>query len=507
MRRIAVFLLAIGSSFLFIVGLALAVEGDDPPVSSSTANHAEFEELAGPFEQPQDVTAACLACHNEAAAQVMSSIHWTWETEDPVTGELSGKRNVVNNYCVAVESNEPRCTSCHVGYGWRDTDTFDFAAENNVDCLVCHDTTGTYEKFPTGGGMPVAETTEFGGRTWEPPDFAFVAQNIGATSRETCGSCHFTSGGGDAVKHGDMDTSLTNPDYALDVHMSPDGADFTCATCHAAGAHQVAGGRYQITVRDEHGLDYPGHDDGNPATCESCHDLAPHDPSMTVDGQEDGGEDLNEHVDYIACQTCHIPEYARAQGTKMTWDWATAGERNEDGSIMITRDEETGKILYDSRKGTFTWEANVVPEYLWLNGEFDFATLGEEIDPTGPVYINEPGLDDRDGKIYPVKRFIGWQPYDTVNNTLIVPHLFPYGPDDQRAFWRAWDFDLAYEAGMEDAGLDYSGEYDYVETTMFWPITHMVAPASDALTCTSCHVDEGGRMANVDGVRMDALRE
>ena len=34
---------------------------------------------------------------------------------------------------------------------------------------------------------------------------------------------------------------------------------------------------------------------------------------------------------------------------------------------------------------------------------------------------------------------------------------------------------------------------------MVWPITHMVAPKEDALSCTQCHSD-GGRLKDVNGV-------
>ncbi|NIR40058.1 MAG: cytochrome C, partial [Actinobacteria bacterium] len=69
-------------------------------------------------------------------------------------GETYGKNQVLNNYCVNVRTNEPRCTSCHAGYGWRD-ETFDFEDPGNIDCLVCHEQTGAYKKFPTGAGHPV----------------------------------------------------------------------------------------------------------------------------------------------------------------------------------------------------------------------------------------------------------------------------------------------------------------------------------------------------------------
>ena len=43
---------------------------------------------------------------------------------------------------------------------------------------------------------------------------------------------------------------------------------------------------------------------------------------------------------------------------------------------------------------------------------------------------------------------------------------------------------------MEAAGLEYSGEMVWVETVMYWPQTHQVAPATEALGCTACHSEE-----------------
>ena len=67
---------------------------------------------------------------------------------------------------------------------------------------------------------------------------------VSMTKRDTCGGCHFNGGGGDGVKHGDLDTSMAAPDFELDVHMDASGLDFTCATCHKTSAHDVAGSRY-----------------------------------------------------------------------------------------------------------------------------------------------------------------------------------------------------------------------------------------------------------------------
>ena len=134
---------------------------------------------------------------------------------------MVGKKTVINNFCLTITSNQPRCTSCHIGYGWKD-DSFDFSAEDKVDCLVCHDTTDTYKKFPTAAGHPNYTEKEFpkgSKKIWKVADLTDVAQKVGKTRRENCGVCHFYGGGGDGVKHGDLDSSMTNPDKKLDVHM------------------------------------------------------------------------------------------------------------------------------------------------------------------------------------------------------------------------------------------------------------------------------------------------
>ena len=43
------------------------------------------------------------------------------------------------------------------------------------------------------------------------PDYNLIAQKVGKTGKDNCGSCHFFGGGGNAVKHGDLDKSLSNP--------------------------------------------------------------------------------------------------------------------------------------------------------------------------------------------------------------------------------------------------------------------------------------------------------
>jgi hypothetical protein len=72
-----------------------------------------------------------------------------------------------------------------------------------------------------------------------------------------------------------------------------------------------------------------------------------------------------------------------------------------------------------------------------------------------------------------------------------MPHLFG---KDETAYWGNYDWNKAIATGMEDAGLPYSGEYGFVKSQMYWPITHMVAPASEALVCKDCHTAESSRL-------------
>jgi hypothetical protein len=102
--------------------------------------------------------------------------------------------------------------------------------------------------------------------------------------------------------------------------------------------------------------------------------------------------------------------------------------------------------------------------------------------------MNPPAgeIDDPDAKIWPFKVHRAKQPYDTENNYLLQPKTVGEG-----GFWTDFDWDQALRLGSEVVGMDYSGSYDFAETEMFWPITHMVAPAEEVLQCNDCHGDEG----------------
>jgi octaheme c-type cytochrome (tetrathionate reductase family) len=465
-------------AILLLLGCVCGAGGQ----AMAQVNHSLFFQLNKDFQTASEVTQACLTCHNEAGKEVMATSHWTWEhtTKD---GQQLGKKNVINNYCVAISSNEPRCTSCHVGYGYKNPETFAQMDETAVDCLVCHDQSGTYKKFPAGAGDPTYEEKTFPaglgepyGKTWSAVDLKAAAQSVGMPTRKNCGTCHFNGGGGANVKHGDLDTSMYDPNFAVDVHMDANGLDLTCQSCHTTEKHKIAGSRYEMDLHGASSLQ----------SCKTCH--ADHKHELGI---------VDDHTARIACQTCHIPAYAKERYVKTWWDWSTAGELKdgtgdfEDRMVWDVRKDENGNKIYMTPKGSFMWGKNLTPEYVWFNGDTKYITLDDTFDPNGVVAINtlEGDIGDPNAVIFPVHMFGGLQPYDAVANTLVVPNLFPTNPET--AYWKNWDWAKAIGQGQASVGREFSGEYGFVETVMYWPLTHQVSPAEEALSCVSCHSADG----------------
>jgi octaheme c-type cytochrome (tetrathionate reductase family) len=422
------------------------VSNEDPwasiPERPPDVDHSDI--ITGPFESGREVTQACLECHEDAANEVVQTVHWTWESEpvmlegrdEPVT---IGKKNSINNFCIGIQSNWTGCTRCHAGYGWEDAN-FDFSDEENVDCLVCHEQTGTYMK--SNSGYPDTSV-----------DLVAAAQSVGTPSRTNCGSCHFNGGGGNAIKHGDLDGSLLFPTDEIDIHMGR--YDFQCIDCHQTEEHQVSGHSISVSVDDE-----------NEIACTDCHSSVVH---------ED--ERINDHTDTVACQTCHIPQGAVREATKMEWDWSTAGQD-------IPEDPHE----YLKIKGSFVYEQNFMPDYAWFNGEADRYIFGDPINPDESTVLNMPygDLNDPESKIWPFKIHRAQQIYDTEYNYLLQPKTVGEG-----GYWTEFDWDLAARLGSEAVGMEYSGEYGFAPTEMYWNLSHMVVPTEEALQCNDCHGDNG----------------
>lgn len=424
-----------------------AVPMDNPdvhvPQHPTYTNHTDI--VQGPFVTPQDVTKACLACHTDAAKQVMATAHFQWVGKPvQVPGhnltEAIGKKNLINNFCIGIQGNWKECTTCHAGYGWADA-SYDFNNPENVDCLVCHADMNIYAKGENGNPA-------------DGVDLLAAAKSVRVPTRENCGYCHFNGGGGNGVKHGDLDESLYFPAAELDVHMGK--LDFQCTDCHKTTDHQIAGRSISVSV-----------DSTGQIACTDCHSTAPHTDQR-----------INDHTQTIACQTCHIPAMALKDPTKVFWDWSTAG-RN------LPEDHYT----YLRIKGSFIYEKNVRPMYLWYNKTVSYRyLLDDKIDPAKPTVLNPPAgsITDPNARIFPFKLHVARQPYDAIYIYLLQPLTAGQG-----GFWTTFDWNSALQLGAEFTGTPYSGKYGFAETWMYWPTTHMVQPADKSLQCDDCHGPNG----------------
>ncbi len=463
------------------LGLKLAKQAVRANKRWTTTDHSKIEALNQNFTSGSQITQACLSCHTDASMQFEKTIHWTWKVESEKPGITNGKAgHAVNNFCISGNAMEDKgCLGCHVG--WNGT-------KEEVNCLNCHggekynykEAFGDIQAF---AGDEDPETQEIVKELQN--EIKTAVKDITMPQRNHCGECHFKGGGGDGVKHGDLDTSLAKPNKMLDVHMAAEGADFTCTRCHTTVKHNIAGRLYTRPASAER-KSLIQDDMATKITCESCHGTLPH---KRADSK------MNDHVDKVACQSCHIPEFARVNPTKMWWDWTKAGDL-KDGKPYVVKGE-FGKPTYKSIKGEFKWEKNVKPEYFWYDGSFSNIGIKDKIDPAQIVKVSQPlgEKSDPNARIHPFKIHRGKQPYDKINKQLVAPILS--GP---KGFWTTFDMNDAITRGNKTLEVPYSGEFDYVETTYAFPITHMVAPAKNAVNCTECHTRDNSRLAAITGI-------
>ncbi len=439
----------------------------------SSVRHDKFDVLKKSFSDPRQVTKTCISCHNERHKEVMNSNHWNWEREEYVEGRgivYLGKKNAVNNFCIGVEGNEQSCAKCHIGFGLYQGD-MNYDNAENIDCLICHDNTETYAKASEQGGAPDPNI-----------DLSKIAQNVGLPKRTNCGVCHFFGGGGNNVKHGDLEKSMFEPDKKIDVHMGKDASNLQCVDCHKTEKHNISGKMYSLSSMNR-----------NRATCEECHTESPHNDNI-----------LNSHTLKVSCQTCHIPVYAKVNATKTDWDWSTAGQLKDGEPFEI--DDSLGNHTYLSIKGSFKWGTNLKPDYIWFNGTANHYLLGDKIDDTTkPLVLNKlnGNYRDRESKIVPVKIHTANQPFDPVTKMLIQPKLFAE-KKGEGAFWKDFDWYKASEAGMLKAGLPFSGNVSFIKTKMFWPVNHMVSSKEKSVQCTECHIRNGSRLAGLNDFYLPA---
>lgn len=418
-----------------------------PP--TATVDPADPHKSITQYNGPQ----TCVACHATEADNALHSEHMRWD----------GKWQQVNTYCTSPAPAEYACLSCHASTGKVTNQTV-----NDVDCLVCHN--DTYQRSLQPLSVPLTVTDWQGNqKTYNTPQenpdgsysmqprfdlmpagttMAQLAQNVHLPTRATCLRCHAKAGGGDGVKRGDISTANLNPSLTSDVHMSPQGGNFTCQACHVTTNHQIPG----------KGIDLRVAEGGAVKACADCHAAKPH-----------SNVDLDKHTDRVACQTCHIPKFGKDVATEMSRDW-TKPTWNPTGC------NGQGAWVGEEVKGS-----NVTPKYTFWNGTSVVYDLAQPISPDGDGTYTMAKANGAIGgagsKLYPIKVHEAYQPRHDASGRMVQYDVL-------------WNFmtgkyEEAAARGVSFMGLN--GSYQWVRTKAEQLITHGVEPKGNALVCATCH--------------------
>lgn len=323
-----------------------------------------------------------------------------------------------------------------------------------IDCLICH--AAAYDM-----NRKVVLQDEDGRRRWGQDRRLLAALSVTTPTAPMCLRCHQHNFGGDIFVDADhpeyhqslIETGNRRPRVlhpgskrgtpyspAWDVHAA---AGLDCIECHATRGHLMAKGTHTTTMMAN---DLPEVE----VSCLDCHDDGPH------DGATEQGRALNDHLDRLACQTCHIPSLHPDNMTRR--DFAHT-EREADPGIFIYSDVEKGHLPGDGI------------QYVWWNGDCTFLgnPIGDNPNEAGlyrfydaaqrwPEFADfdyDSWYEDvmrpiaragRPSKIYPMKRFNGRQHIDLQN---IGPFGGMFVPYNLPAYYRDGDPDAAARLEMD----------------------------------------------------------
>lgn len=335
------------------------------------------------------------------------------------------------------------CGQCHIGgqyqaplgemiplYRTRDSE------KDAIDCLICH--AAVYDM-----NRKQVVTDPNGRNRWDQDRSLTAAMSVVTPTAEACLRCHQHNFGGDIYidpAGPEFMDSQRNPGHqrprvmhpgskrgtpyspTWDVHAA---AGLSCLDCHTTRGHLIAKGTSTTTIMAN---DLPAVE----VACVDCHDR-PHDEGDEI------GRALNEHLDRLACQTCHIPSLHPDNVTRRDFG-ETQFEADPGIHIYhdVIKENEPGRgIAYVWWNGDATFLGNPIgdnpngaglynfyeakerwPEF----ADFDYAGWFEEV-------MRPIARAGRPSKIHPMKRFNGRQHIDLQNmgpfGGMFVPYNLP----------------------------------------------------------------------------------
>jgi hypothetical protein len=469
--------------------------------------HARVFNQLGGYKGPE----ACYACHQKEYEEVSGSYHVhqgrvtadgkiAHDPKDAVDiGMYNRWYSLSNTDRVKTPESQWRlmeavyCSQCHPGGGVVKPYGMD------VDCLTCHQLSG-YKggkgvgKTPAGldsegyviqsNGARMAGLMMAGakaGGDLEKLDLSGIAAQamadvklrVGKPAPDNCNFCHWKSDSKRGTHYGLLGGKST------DVHYS---AGMRCQECHVTTKHEIGKGK----VVDNAGSPQLR---GTMKTCTDCHGEAPH--------TGDEADDLNMHMETIACETCHIPK--TSPGTKRV-NWLLGMDMPKMmklykwmmpiARLMGMASPEKMTEQMDEMIGCYKTKnlAMFKPTYAWYNSN----TICTEIPrPTGSI-------DDPGSRITPFN-VIEIALYDDGTTPEVVQN--PDGPALGYPVPRTY-VARAGGKGKRNTTLAEMQAYDggryknaiLRQTKQYFNIYHNIAPAKEALQCNDCHTAAGGRL-------------
>ncbi len=408
------------------------------------------------------------------------------------------------------------CGQCHIGGQYQaplgemmplyQTQAVEEAA---IDCLICHAVA-----YDMNRKQVVQDDN--GRIRWDQDRSLQAAMSVTTPTAEACLRCHQHNFGGDIYVDEagpQYMQSMTNPGRerprvahpgskrgtpyspTWDVHAA---AGLSCLDCHATEGHLMAKGTHTTTMM--------ANDLANvEVSCLDCHDDPPHDQTT------EAGKSLNEHLERIACQTCHIPSlhednvtrrdfgntvYEEDPGIHIYDDHvkkSAPGEGiayvwwNGDGTFLGNPigDNPNGADLY-----TFYDAANRWPEF----ADFDYKGWYEEV-------MRPIAKAGRPSKLYAMKRFNGRQHIDLQNmgpfGGMFVPYNLP-------TYYRLGQPDVAARLEMDKSmmGMMYGWLFKYYMMDKF--MSFMAIDGWDTDSYADVHA---GRQVDPRWIPTDAMLE
>jgi hypothetical protein len=471
------------------------------------AMHARVFKQLGGYKGPE----ACYACHQKEYEDVSQSYHVhqgritkdgkiAHDPKDSVDiGMFNRWYSLSNTDRVKTPENQWRlmeavyCSQCHPGGGVVKPFGMD------VDCLICHQKSG-YKGGKGVGKTPAGQDSEGyivqsngarmaalmmagakAGGDLEKLDLSQIAVKamegvelrVGKPTPDNCNFCHWKSDSKRGTHYGVF------AGVSTDVHYS---AGMRCQACHVTAKHEIGKGKIVDNAGSPHLR-------GTMKSCTDCHGEEPH------TGHD--ADDLNMHLETIACETCHIPK--TSPGTKrVNWllgmdmpkmmrlyQWMMPVAR-----LMGMASPEKMTEQMDDMIGCYKTKnlALFEPTYAWYNRE----TICTDIPhPTGS--IDDPGSRITPFNVIEISLYDDGSTPEVVENPnghalgFPVPRTFVARAGGKGKRSTTLDEMRAYENGRYKNAIQRM-------TPQYFNLYHSIAPAGDALRCNDCHTDADGRL-------------